>query len=212
MIKVYVTFGELSSWLAISGLKSLVQATNVRIEWRPLLGSLGNVVSTNIKAGEADPLAQLKARRARGRTMASEREFSRQCEMLGITEEIGRGSVDPLMLSVGLNWLRQRKESQAVLIRFVEAAFIALFRDGGHNLESLEGVAELLAQLGCSADRFHEFAIPEAGNLEDQPYELLEQGILKAPAFVVEDQLFHGREHLPLITWMLSGRIGLPPV
>ena len=59
---------------------------------------------------------------------------------------------------------------------------------------------------------FAEFVDAEKESLLAEVDILLEQGLLSAPAFVLDDQIFHGREHLPLIGWMLAGSQGTPPV
>lgn len=213
MITAYVAFGDLASWLTIRPLRRLIDKTGVLVELHPLIGSLGNIVSTNNKPGQEDPLARLKARRAAARTAATNREMSRQCEMLGISEEAAGRVVDPLMLSVGLNWLRQRGEGQSQMLDYIDRAFAQLYsKIPEGELDSPEGVMALLRRLNCPVDRFHEFAVAEAGKLEEQSETLLESGILSAPAFVADGEIFHGRQHLPLITWMVSGRQGQPPV
>ena len=213
MIVTYVTFGDLASWLAIRPLRALIDRTGVLVELHPLLGSLGNVVSTNMKPGETDPLARLKQRRAAARTAASKRERARQCEMLGISLEAASRDIDPLMLSVGLNWLRQRGQGQSQALDYIGEAFAQLYSEiPVGELESPEGVVTLLRRLNCPVDRFHEFAVAEAGRLEEQSDALLEAGILSAPAFVVDGEIYHGRQHLPLINWMMSDKTELPPV
>ena len=77
--------------------------------------------------------------------------------------------------------------------------FSAWERDRGRALDRYDG-------------GFEEFVDAERAKLVDGAGELLEQGLLSAPAFVVDGEIFHGREHLPLVGWMLHGRSGKPPV
>jgi 2-hydroxychromene-2-carboxylate isomerase len=37
-------------------------------------------------------------------------------------------------------------------------------------------------------------------------------GWFQAPGFVVEDEVFYGRQHLPMIRWILEGRSGPVPI
>lgn len=41
---------------------------------------------------------------------------------------------------------------------------------------------------------------------------LIERGIFSTPMYVVADQVFMGRQHLPMIRWILTGRLGVPPL
>ena len=72
--------------------------------------------------------------------------------------------------------------------------------------------AALISRAGVSTKGFGGFVDSERCALIDRTDVLLEQGLLSAPAFVLEEEIFHGREHLPLIRWMLEGSGGTPPV
>jgi 2-hydroxychromene-2-carboxylate isomerase len=41
---------------------------------------------------------------------------------------------------------------------------------------------------------------------------LNERGAVGAPGYLVEDELFLGRQHLPMIRWILEGRKGHGPI
>ena len=42
--------------------------------------------------------------------------------------------------------------------------------------------------------------------------ELRSAGLFQVPAYVVEDEVFYGRQHLPMIGWILDGRSGPVPI
>ncbi len=206
---VYVTFGDLPSWLAIAPLKRLMADTGTPISWRPLLGNLGNVAGTNRNPGEEDPLADYKARRAAARKRAKTRELERMCETLGLSLEQGQQQIDPGWLSLGLLWARE-SATPAQQLMFIELAFERTFRDEA-DVTSEAGVAMVLKESDIATAGFSEFASKEKLSLEAGREALLQQSILNAPAFVIDGEVFNGREHLPLIDWMLSGRHGTPP-
>lgn len=210
-MRVYITFGHLDSWLSIAPTKKLVEETGIAIEWQPLLGSLGNLVNTNLKQGEEDPLAAYKARRAKARSMAAIREQARMCEMLGISADQGKRKIDPLYLSLGLNWLGQQQAITDQYFQFVELAFAKTFEQES-DVESVEGVEHVIGEVGVVTRGFAEFTVNNSKTLPENQDEILQNGVLNAPAFVLDGEIFHGREHLPLINWMLKGRSGTPPV
>ena len=51
---------------------------------------------------------------------------------------------------------------------------------------------------------------PEA--LATLEFELREFGLHQTPAYVVEHEVFYGRQHLPMIRWILAGRKGPGPI
>lgn len=218
MITAYINLCSLSSWLSLAGLKEIQQGTGVTIHWQPMLKLLGNVTPP---PKTDDPLADFKNRRAQARQQFLDAEHKRVCERLQITEAAGASEYDTLHVSLGLDWLTDQAGSHAEItvqtfFDYMEAVFAAHYRDS-QNLESLEAAAGLLSNvlpksLKAKIDSFHQFVEARAETLRNSADELLEAGILYSPAFVVEQEIFHGRQHLPLIAWMLKGRQGPPPV
>lgn len=206
-MNIYISFGQLESYLALKPVKDLLAETGAAIDFIPMLGSLGNVVS-KAPAGQEDPLAEYKERRARARHRATGRERQRMVEMLGITGEAAAREIDPLFLCLGLTWVADRYGDQLV---YVDRAFAATYVEGS-DVESVESVTRLIEESGVSADGFDEYVEAQSESFTSSVDRLLEEGLLSAPAFVVDGEIFHGREHLPLIRWMLNGREGVPPV
>lgn len=51
-----------------------------------------------------------------------------------------------------------------------------------------------------------------AARLEALDAELRAAGVFQAPAYLLGDELFVGRQHLPMIRWKLGGCTGKPPI
>jgi 2-hydroxychromene-2-carboxylate isomerase len=214
---IYINFSELPSWLMLAPLKDLCERektdlANVEVIWKPMLGSLGNVAGSNLKPGEDDPLVIYRARRADARHRAAKRENERMCEIIGIKPEQGERKINPLYLSLGMSWLTSQGANFQQYLSYVETAFLKTFRDAA-DVESLSGLTAVLTAAGTQAtDGLAQFVESEAPALEASREEILDTGVFNAPAFVLDGEIFHGREHLPLIKWMLTGKQGIPPV
>jgi 2-hydroxychromene-2-carboxylate isomerase len=208
---IYINFAELPSWLMLAPLKNLCAEVKVDLAWKPMLSSLGNVAGSNLKPGEDDPLAIYKARRADARHKAAKRENERMCGMLGIKPGQGERKINPLYLSLGMAWLTNQGAELQQYLSYVETAFLKTFRDGA-DVESLSSLKVVLEESGFRTAGLDHFVENEAPDLEAAGEEIMDSGVFNAPAFVVDGEIFHGREHLPLIQWMLAGKQGLPPV
>ncbi|MDX1384518.1 MAG: hypothetical protein R3190_12780, partial [Thermoanaerobaculia bacterium] len=78
------------------------------------------------------------------------------------------------------------------------------------DLESEADIRAALEQAGIDASGFQiEAARADRDRCEG---ELRDAGVIRAPAFLVEDELFIGRAHLPMIRWLLTGRSGPVPI
>lgn len=207
MIKAYLTIGDLPSWLALRGLKHLHAEANVEIELHPLLVSLGNVANSNKNSNQDDPLAVYKARRAKARSDASAREKARLCEMLGIETP---AEYDGHYYSVALEWCREQTVATQQQLLFLERSSESIHHE--QITGSIEQVIQLLTDCDIPTEGFTDFAANRLPTLLREQDAHVENGILSAPAFLVDDQLFIGREHFPLINWIVAGRKGQPPV
>ena len=59
---------------------------------------------------------------------------------------------------------------------------------------------------------FRQFLSGEGKDLHDEMQaKIYGAGIFGVPSYVVGGELFFGREHLPLLRWLLSGRSGPAP-
>ncbi|HIE88767.1 MAG TPA: hypothetical protein EYP91_18410 [Gammaproteobacteria bacterium] len=208
---IYINFAELPSWLMLAPLKNLCAEVEVHLAWKPMLSSLGNVAGSNLKPGADDPLASYKARRADARHKDAKRENERMCGMLGIKPGQGERKINPLYLSLGMAWLTNQGAELQQYLSYVETAFLKTFRDGA-DVESLSSLKVVLEESGFRTAGLDHFVENEAPDLEAAGEEIMDSGVFNAPAFVVDGEIFHGREHLPLIQWMLAGKQGLPPV
>ena len=202
----YLNFCELESWLTLEPLGLMLEETPTDVEARPMISSLGNIVS-QAKPGELDPMADYKARRYAARLQASRREMLRQCESLNINPEQAARKIDPTMLSLGLLWMNRNGDGW---FEYCRGAFEKTFKEHA-EVESPLVVAALISASGASCFGFEDFVTSERAALGDAADQLLEEGLLSAPAFILEGEIFHGREHIPLIRWILKGREGTPP-
>ena len=133
------------------------------------------------------------------------------CGILGIKPGQGERKINPLYLSLGIAWLTNQGAELQQYLSYVETAFLKTFRDGA-DVESLFSLKVVLEESGFRTAGLDYFVENEAPDLEAAGEEIMDSGVFNAPAFVVDGEIFHGREHLPLIQWMLAGKQGLPPV
>ena len=208
---IYVNFSELPSWLMLASLKRLCSEVRVELAWKPMLSSLGNVAGSNLKPGVDDPLEIYKARRAGARHKAAKRENERMCERLGIDPAQGEKKINPFYLSLGMAWLTNQGAELQQYFNYVEAAFSKAFRDGA-DVESVFGLKVVLKESEFRTAGLDYFLANEAPDLDAAQEKIMESGVFNSPAFVIADEIFHGREHLPLIQWMLKRNRGIPPV
>ena len=80
------------------------------------------------------------------------------------------------------------------------------------DIEDIEVVKQCLETAGVDSAKFESFATSEGKVMHDQILEnRFDAGMYGVPTYVVGEDVFFGREHLPYIRWMLSGKKGPAP-
>ena len=80
------------------------------------------------------------------------------------------------------------------------------------DVEAIAVVETCLRDAGVDADGFAAF-VDGAGRARHdalQP-EFHPNGIYGVPTYVLGDEIFFGREHIPYLRWALTGRVGAAP-
>ena len=80
------------------------------------------------------------------------------------------------------------------------------------DVESVDGVRRVLDFCGIESAEFGTYFEGEGGTTHDELQACLHpNGIFGVPTYVVDGEIFFGREHLPYIRWLFSGQQGPAP-
>jgi 2-hydroxychromene-2-carboxylate isomerase len=73
-------------------------------------------------------------------------------------------------------------------------------------------IGDVLVEAGAPADGFESFLRGEGRTEHDaMQARIFDAGIFGVPSYVVQDDVFFGREHLPRVRWLLQGQSGPAP-
>ena len=147
-------------------------------------------------------------RRARAQAIAREIDTYASAQGLVLREPCRSEEVDAGHL--GWLWVRDRNPGRlAPFLSELFRAYWALEVDAS----SEEQVAALVDAVAADGAAFRDWSVGEgpqaAAALRD---ELRERGLFQVPAYVAEQEVFYGRQHLPMIRWLLEGRSGPIPI
>jgi len=201
-----IDFNSLATYVALGDTRKLVDDKQVEVHFLPLVRKSGRF---SIPIDKDDSLAEYKTRRARARKMFADAELQRNCERIGISIDRGGIAFDSTHAAVGLLWLKQTQANAENYWHYTETVFSAAFREQ-KPMEDASLIRDLLAKIHLSTTGFNDFVA--TNDLREIQEELLESGIFDSPAYVYAGERFQGRQHLPLLRWLMGGRQGPPPV
>lgn len=192
------------AYLALHPTLAFAESLALEVDWLPF------TVPSLRPPSLAQPGDDRGIRHRRYRAQALAREVETYAEAQGLVVRDFYRDGDVGAASIGWLWVRARQsEHLPAYLAELFRAYWSLELD----LSSVEQVANLLERLELDVAGFSAWSEAEGpGAVEALQAEVLEQGLYQVPAYRVEDEVFYGRQHLPMIRWILSGRSGPIPI
>jgi 2-hydroxychromene-2-carboxylate isomerase len=192
------------AYLAFQPTVELASSLGVEVNWLPL-----TVPPLNPPSEQADGDDRgIRHRRYRAQAIGREIEAYAAAQGL-VLRDYYRNEETP---AANLGWLWVRDRFPAKL-----EAYLAGLLHGYWTLvldaSSAAAVSVMLEALNADGAAFLEWSAAEGPVASARlAEELRDHGLFQVPAYVVEDEVFYGRQHLPMIRWILAGRSGPTPI
>ena len=206
---VYIDFKSPYAYLAVEPTRELEAELGLQFDWRPFVLDIPSYLGSARLGKHGEVVEQQRsAEQWSGVKYAYYdcRRYARlQDKVIRGTEKIW----DTNLVATAMLWARQY--GHATVHRFIDSVY-APFWKRELDVESEDVVARLLNDLDADGAAFTEWAHAQglARNARLQTA-AFEAGIYGVPTYVVGDELYFGREHLPRVRWQLGGRSGAAP-
>ena len=138
------------------------------------------------------------------------RDARRYANLVGLTVRGTTKIWDSSLASIGLQWAKGRGDE--ALRSYIDLTFERFWK---RELDIEDGsvLEETLAAAGIETGGFRDWAEGSGRALHDRINEdAFAAGVYGVPTYLVEDEMWFGREHLPRVAWILGGRSGPPPI
>lgn len=202
---VYIDMKSPYAYLAIDPTRQMAAQAGVEIEWRPFTLDIPSYLGS----------ARLDRKgRASGNRTAQQWSGVRYAYMdarryANLTGKIVRGTVkiwDSSLAGVAMLWAKD--QGRQVFDRFVDDAFARFWRRE-LDIEDASVLESTLRGVGASVEGFADYlAGPGRAEHDRINSAAFAAGVFGVPTYVVEDEMWFGREHLPRVQWLLRGRRG----
>ena len=206
---VYMDIKSPYAYLAKDPTCALADALGITVDWRPLtldipryLGSArtnesGKVVEQNRTPGQWAAVRY------------AYRDAKRYARLRGITLYGTQKIWDSSLAGIGMLWARQAGE--AAVRRYMDLAFERFWRRE-LDIESPDVIRRTLLEAEVALEGFDTFLEQDGRATHDMlQSRFYPAGIYGVPTYVTCGEVFFGREHLPAVRWLLTGRNGPAP-
>ena len=203
-LRVLLELRNPHSYLAIGPTRALADDLGIEVDWLPVTAP---PLKRPSEPAPDDDRGVLH-RRSRARAIARDIDTYAAAQGLVIRDYYHAPDPEPAQRA----WLWLREQDPKRLGAYLDALFRAYW---AAELDPSEdaAIAGLLDAVGAaSGDYAHWCTSAGASATADFAALCAEQGWSQAPLFLVEEEPFLGRQHLPMIRWILEGRRGPVPI
>jgi len=203
-LAVCVDFRNPHAWLAVEPTRALEARLGAAFDWLPL------AVPPLLRPTPECDGDDRAARHRRFRARYFENDLRRYAEARGLGPGDPYHAPDTGLAALALLYVRAKAPQRGGV--FAERVF-ALVWQLAVDVAEPEAVDAALTHAGVDPRGFRDFAAGDGPRqLAALQAELEALGLYTVPAYLIGGEPFLGRQHLPMIEWLLTGRAGLPPI
>ena len=207
-LAVYIDLKSPYAYIAIAPTRDLATSLGIEIDWRPFTLDIPSYLGSAKLARD-------------GRTVASSSRTPQQWSGVKYAYHDARryGSLrgkqirgtekiwDSSLAGIAMLWAKKHGGFD----RFVDVAYPP-FWQRELDIDDVAVLENALDQASVPTLGFSEWAKTDGRELHDQiNTEAFDAGVYGVPTYLVEDEMWFGREHLPRVQWILEGRRGTAP-
>ena len=206
---IYIDFKSPYAYLAKDPSWALADELELDIDWRPFTLDIPSYLGS-ARLDKENRVIESQRTEAQWKAVKSAYQDVRRYGSL--RKLVVRGTTkiwDSSLAAIGMLWAKQQGSS---VLRTYMGTTYQRFWKRELDIEDVSIIEGVLHDAGASIEKFREFASGEGRELHNHIQRTaFDAGIFGVPTFIVDNEMFFGREHLPRIKWILLGRHGPAP-
>ncbi len=206
---VYIDYKSPYAYLAVAPTYAMADELGIEIDWRPFTLDIPSYLGSARLNKEGKVVDEQRSAGQWLRVKYAYRDVRRYGSLRSI---IVRGTVkiwDTSLAGIGMLWAKA--QGPAVLRAYTGITYERFWKRE-LDVEDVAVIEGVLREAGAPTGGFRDYASGEGRALHDTiQHAAFDAGIFGVPTYVINGETFFGREHLPRLRWMLTGRVGAPP-
>ncbi len=204
----YIDLKSPYAYIAIDPTRAMARRLGIPIEWRPFTLDIPSYLGS-AKLG-ADGKKVEKAERTPQQWSGVRYAYRDARRYAALTNKTVRGTVkiwDSSLAGIAMLWARDRGRIEA----FLDVVYPPFWRRA-LDIDDPAVLEACLSEAGVETTGFRAWAEGEGRAIHDASNEAaFDAGVYGVPTYLVEKEMWFGREHLPRVAWLLGGRKGPAP-
>jgi 2-hydroxychromene-2-carboxylate isomerase len=209
LLAVYIDIKSPYAYLAIDPTRDMARSLGVAIDWRPFTLDIPSYLGS----AKLDKKGKV-ARSARTSQQWSGVKYAYMDarRYANLTGKTVRGTVkiwDSSFAGIAMLWAKE--QGADAFERFLDEIYPPFWRRE-LDIEDRAVLEKVLADAGLETDGFADYIVGRGRELHDETNaKAFDAGVFGVPTYLVADELWFGREHLPRVAWILAGKEGAAP-
>ncbi len=209
-LAVYIDLKSPYAYIAIEPTRDMARKHGVAIDWRPFTLDIPSYLGS----AKVDKKGKVtKSKRTATQWKGVKYAYMDVRRYANLTGKTTRGTVkiwDSSLAGIAMLWAKA--QGAEAFDRFVDTVYPP-FWNRELDIEDVAVLESVLARAGLETRGFEAYAEGEGRALHDEINErAFDAGVFGVPTYLIEDEAWFGREHLPRVSWLLGGRKGDAPL
>ncbi len=200
-ITIYSDYKSPYAYLAVKPADALAREYGAKITWRPCILDIPSFLGAARIEDDGTVVTEARNEHQWRRVRYSYMDVRRYARREGLTIRGPRRIFDSVPAGIGMLFA----QAQGVFRPYHDMVFERFFKRE-LDVSDPAAIAAILTEAGADTADFNEFLAKEGpAELTRIQTEAEELGVFGVPTFVLDGEIFWGREHLPMIEEMLAG-------
>ena len=209
-LAVYIDLKSPYAYLAVDPTRDMATALGVPIDWRPFTLNIPSYLGS-AKLDKGGRKVE-KADRSPQQWSGVKYAYADARRYANLTGKTTRGTIkiwDSSLAGIAMLWAKA--QGADALDRFLDQAYPIFWRRD-LDIEDVASLLRVIEGAGVTTEGFAAYLEGEGRERHDATNETaFAAGVYGVPTYLVDDEAWFGREHLPRIEWILTGRPGAAP-
>lgn len=207
---VYTDFKSPYAYLAKDLIYALEDELGFQADWRHYTLDIPSYLGSAELNAAGEVVSGTRSDHQWRRVKYAYMDVRRYASLRGLTVRGTTKIWDSSLAGIALYWAKG--QGQPVMRAFMDAVFEPFWKRE-LDIEDIDVLLTKLGEAGASTAGFEDYARTDGRQLHDRlRAEAEANGVFGVPTLFLDNEMFFGREQLPLIRWKLTGERGDAPV
>lgn len=208
-LAVYIDLKSPYAFIAIEPTRAMAAAAGVPIDWRPFTLDIPSYLGSARLDAKGKVASSNRTQQQWTGVRYAYRDARRYAKLRGKTLRGTEKIWDSSRAGIAILWARQQGPER--FDRFIDEAYARFWRRE-LDIEDWAVLESVLRETGADVSGFKDYA-NGPGRVEHDRLNraAFDAGVFGVPSYLIGDEMWFGREHLPRVAWLLGGADGPAP-